>query len=192
MYRVWFVAGLLSWSRSVVMEQVYRHGEQVCCHGAGLLSWSRYVVMEQVCRHGAGMLSWRTGLLSWSRSVGWWHRRFACNNENNENYFNIGIFFGFSYQKSQNSSKLGKVGPVDNRHSTEMLHHFVWQKYVTWDTWHSTHGRSHATGDMWHLTWGILWGVNFLSKCQLPSSCVLWFMIFWRFQRKGWLTEESN
>ena len=56
---------------------------------------------------------------------------------------------------------------------------------MTCDTWHETRD----TCDTWHMrheTWHIL------SKCQLPSSYCLVFMIFWRFVRKGWLTEWMN
>ena len=61
--------------------------------------------------------------------------------------------------------KLDEVGPVDNRPSTDKLHHFVNEKFkkiikksdmwhVTCDTWHVTHDTWHMTPDMWHLVGG--------------------------------------
>ena len=47
----------------------------------------------------------------------------------------------------------------------------------------------HMTRDMQHVTCDMLWGVNILSKFQLPSSSGFWFMIFWRLGGKGWVTE---
>ena len=108
-------------------------------------------------------------------------------------------------------SKLDGVGPVDNRPSTNKLHHFVPKKkfkikknytwdvtrdtwhvtcdmwHVTRDTWHRTHDTWHVTRDTWHVT--RLGGVNILSKFQLHSSYRLWFMILWRSGGKGWLIE---
>ena len=63
----------------------------------------------------------------------------------------------------------------------------IWHKSC--DMWHMTYDTWHMTHDMWHMTCGMLWGVNILSKFQLPSSYCLWFMIFWRFGGKGWLTD---
>ena len=57
--------------------------------------------------------------------------------------------------------------------------------YVTRDTWNVTHETSHITCDM-------LWGVNILSKCQLPSSYGLWFMISWRLGGKDSRTDLIN
>ena len=83
---------------------------------------------------------------------------------------------------------LDGVGPVDNRPSTDKLHHFVKKKkrdtcYVTCDTWHVTRDTWHVTRDTWnghvtHDTWHV-WGVNILSKFQLPSSYRLWFKKIW-------------
>ena len=59
--------------------------------------------------------------------------------------------------------KLDGIGPVDNKPSTDKLHHFVQKKWhVTRDMWHVKH-------DMWHLTHDTFWGVHILSKFQLPS-----------------------
>ena len=58
--------------------------------------------------------------------------------------------------------------------------------------WHMTCDTWHVTRDTWHVTCDMLWGVNILSKFQLPSSYCLWFMIFWWFGGKGWLTQSIN
>ena len=44
------------------------------------------------------------------------------------------------------------------------------------DMWHVTRDRWHVTCDMWHITCNMWWGVNILSKFQLPSSYSLWFI----------------
>ena len=69
--------------------------------------------------------------------------------------------------------KLDGVGPVDNGPSTDKLHHFV-----TCDMWH-------VTGYTGHMTCDMFWGVNILSKFQLPSSYGLWFMVSWRLGGKA-------
>ena len=57
--------------------------------------------------------------------------------------------------------KLDGVGPVDNRPSTNKLHHFVPpQKKVTCDTWLVTW---HVTHDMWHV-----WRVEHSLKISAP------------------------
>ena len=75
-----------------------------------------------------------------------------------------------------------------------MLHvtHDTW--HVTPDTWHLTRDTGHVTPDMWHVTsdmWHVTcdtwWGMNILSKLQLPSSYDLGVMMFWRF---GHLTRD--
>ena len=87
------------------------------------------------------------------------------------------------------NSKLDRVGPVDNRPSTNKLHHFVKKKsdmqHVTHDMWHMTH-------DMQRVTCDMVRGVNILSKFQPRSSSGLWLMIFWRLGGKGWLTQWIN
>ena len=62
-------------------------------------------------------------------------------------------------------------------------------KKVTCDIWYRTH-------DMWHLTCDKWWGVNILSKCQLPSYYGLgWTVqcsaVSWRFWTKGF-NESMN
>ena len=60
--------------------------------------------------------------------------------------------------------------------------------HMTCDTWHVTPGLWQVTRDTWHM----LWGVNFLSKFQPPSSYGLWFMIYWRMGWKGLRTDFIN
>ena len=88
------------------------------------------------------------------------------------------------YNRVEWLHKLDGVGPVDNRPSTNKLHQFVKKKHVTCDMWHVTRDIWH----MWHATCDLLWGMNILSKFQLPTSSDLWFMIFWRLGGKGWLS----
>ena len=75
--------------------------------------------------------------------------------------------------------KTRRVGPIDNRPSTNKLHHFVWIKK----------NLRHVTSDMWNMTCDMLWKVNILSKFQLPR-----FVIYdiWRFGGKGSLTHWIN
>ena len=67
---------------------------------------------------------------------------------------------------------------------------------MTCDMWHVTHDMWHVICDTWHVTCDKLWGVYIFSKCQLPSSYGLWFMIFWRFWGKEslpeWQSESIN
>ena len=68
--------------------------------------------------------------------------------------------------------KLDRVGLVDNRPSIDKLYQFVKKKKKkkTRDMWHVTCDTWHMTHDTWHVTCDMLWGVNILSKFQLPSS----------------------
>ena len=52
---------------------------------------------------------------------------------------------------NQHSYKLDGVGPVDNRPSTDKLHHFV-RKTKQKKTWHVTRDMWHVTCDTWHMT----------------------------------------
>ena len=83
--------------------------------------------------------------------------------------------------------KLDGEGPVDNRPSPKNHPQALCKKKkkIACDTWHVTH-------DTWHMTCDTLWGVDILSKFQLPSSYGLWFMISWRLGGKGWPTELMN
>ena len=100
------------------------------------------------------------------------------------------LFVKASYV-SNDLVKLDEVGPVDNRPSTNRLHHFV-RKKKNCDIWHVTCDTWHVTCDMWHVTCDLFKGVNILSKFQLPSSYCLWFMILWRSGGKGTLTDWFN
>ena len=95
--------------------------------------------------------------------------------------------FAFSYRSwlFQIVIKLDRVGPVDNRPSTDELHNFFQKKCERkkCDAWHVTHGMWHVIYDMGHVV-----GVIILSKLLLPSSWGLWFMMFWRFCNKSWPT----
>ena len=83
------------------------------------------------------------------------------------------------------AGKLDGVGPVDNRPSTNKLHHFVQKKNYMW---HVTRDMWHMTRDTWHMTRDTFGGLNILSKFQLPSSYRLWYMILSRSGGKGWVT----
>ena len=50
---------------------------------------------------------------------------------------------------TQYIKKLNEVGPVDNRPSTDKLHHFEEEEKS--DTWHVTCEMWHVTCDMWHV-----------------------------------------
>ena len=120
-----------------------------------------------------------------------------------DHYFSWAVYWasGKSAQlrvRKDNSASLAVyqqngVGTINNRPSTDKLHHFV-QKNVTCDTWHMTCDTWHVIHDMWLMTrdmWHV-WGVNILSKFQLPSSYCLWFMIIGRSGGKGSPTELNN
>ena len=91
--------------------------------------------------------------------------------------------------KDWSGKKLDGVGPVDNRPSTDKLHHC--EKKIICDMWHVTCDMWHVTHDTWHVvtrdTWRV-WGVN-----SLPSSYGLeekesFEDIFY----KGWPTKQLN
>ena len=73
------------------------------------------------------------------------------------------VFFYYGWIQTIGKYKLDGVGPVDNRPSTDKLHHLVLKKnkiknkikIVTRDMWHMTR-------DTWHET--RLGGMNILSK----------------------------
>ena len=70
--------------------------------------------------------------------------------------------------------KLDGVGPVDNRPSTDELHHFV-QKKRRQKKWHVTCDMWHVTRDMWHMTrlGGWIFSQNFSSLAL--TVCDLWY-----------------
>ena len=63
---------------------------------------------------------------------------------------------------------------------------------MTCDTWHVSCDTWHVTHDTWHMACDMLWGVNILTKFQLPSFYGLWFIISWRFGGKGLRTKWMN
>ena len=67
-------------------------------------------------------------------------------------------------------------------HTSHLTPH-TW--HLTPDTWHLTPDTWHLTPDTWHLTCDTWSVVNILSTFQLPSSCGLGVMMFWRFGAKG-------
>ena len=66
--------------------------------------------------------------------------------------------------------KLDGIGPVDNRPSTDKLHHFVKKKYIYI---HVTHDMWHVTRDMWHVTSDMLHVTRF--SFLAPTVCDLWY-----------------
>ena len=56
--------------------------------------------------------------------------------------------------------------------------------------WHITCETWHITCDTWHVTCDMLWGVNILSKCQLPSSYSLGGKVIWQSEGKYQLFNE--
>ena len=72
----------------------------------------------------------------------------------------------FNIQSFWTNTKLDWVGPVDNRPSTNKLHHFVQKKnnkkLVTCDMWHVTCDTWHVTCDTWNVT--CLGGWTFSQK----------------------------
>ena len=82
--------------------------------------------------------------------------------------------------KCQTKYKLDGVGPVDNRPSTNKLHHFV--KKRTKKMWHMTCDTCHVTRDMWHVTrdtWHVtrLGGWTFFKNFSslALTVCDLWY-----------------
>ena len=62
--------------------------------------------------------------------------------------------------------KLDGVGPVDNRPSTDKLHHFLEKKRIFFDMWHMTCDTWHMTYDTWHVTCD-MWNV----------TCDMWHVV---------------
>ena len=76
----------------------------------------------------------------------------------------------------EKETKLDEVGPIDNRPSTDKLHHFVKKKKMTCDTWHVTRDMWHVTCDTWHvahLGGGWTYSQNFSSLAL--TVCDLWY-----------------
>jgi hypothetical protein len=88
--------------------------------------------------------------------------------------------------------KLDGVGPVDNRPSTNKLHHFVHKKKC--DMWHMTCDMWHVTRDMWHMTCDMLRGWTF-SQNFSPLAlmvCDLWYLEDWDIGRLTWLINDKG
>ena len=67
--------------------------------------------------------------------------------------------------------KLDRVGPVDNRPSTDKLHHFVQKikiKIVTCNMWH-------VTRDNWHVTCWVGWTFSQNFSSLALTVCDLWY-----------------
>ena len=101
----------------------------------------------------------------------------------------LGIYQENHEKNVRYTSKLDRVGLVDNRPSTNKLHQFV--KKMTCDMWHVTRDMWHATCDRWHVVGG-----EHSLKFQLPRSSSLWFMIFWRVGGKDslsdWMSDKAD
>ena len=82
------------------------------------------------------------------------------------------------------AKKLDRVGPVDNRPSTDKLHHFVKKKkrkkrkkmsHVTHDTWYMTHDTWHMTCNLWHVTCCGGWTFFQNLRSLALLVCDLWY-----------------
>ena len=101
-------------------------------------------------------------------------------------------------QLLQSHKKLDGVGPVDNRPSTNKLHHFVQKKEeekVTCHMWHMTCDTWHVTSDMWHVTCDT-WNVTCLGggehSLKMSAPWLLLFVIYdnmkiWRKRITDWI-----
>ena len=82
-------------------------------------------------------------------------------------------YSGFPWQDIA-STKTRRGSPVDDRPSTDKLHHFVQKKM---DTWHVTRDTLHVTHDTWHVTrdtfGGWTFSLNFSSLAL--TVCDLWY-----------------
>ena len=66
------------------------------------------------------------------------------------------------------------------------------EKNVTQDLWQGTHGTWHVTHYTWRVPSDTWWGVNILSKYELPFSYGLGKTVFWRLGGKVWLAQFIN
>ena len=93
------------------------------------------------------------------------------------------------------AGKLDGVGPVDNRTSTNKLHHFVQKKNYIWhgtcDMWHVTRDMWHVTRDMGCVTYcrGWTFSQNFSSLAL--TVCDLWYYEYLEEKAQG-LNESMN
>ena len=54
-------------------------------------------------------------------------------------------------------------------------------------TWNKICGTWHKTHDIWHMTGNTQWGMNILTKFQLPSSYDLEKTVFWFGEKYEWM-----
>ena len=93
-------------------------------------------------------------------------------------------------------NKVDGVGPVDNRPSTDKLHHFV-KKIVTCDMWHVTRDMWHVTCDKWHVTRDMFFfGGGGWTFSQNFSSLALTVSDLWYYEdleeKDDWLNQWMN
>ena len=62
------------------------------------------------------------------------------------------IVMEYNVKNSSPTLKLDGVGPVDNRPSTNKLHHLTPPPPKKKDIWHMTHDTVHMICDTWHMT----------------------------------------
>ena len=88
--------------------------------------------------------------------------------------------------------ELDGVGPVDNRPSTDKLHHFVCDMWhVTRDMWHVTRDMWHVTRDTGHMTCfgGWTFYENFSSLAL--TVCDLWYYEDLE-EKADWMNQSMN
>ena len=88
--------------------------------------------------------------------------------------------------------ELDGVGPIDNRPSSDKLHHIVKKKsdmwYVTCDTWHFTHDTWYVTRDMWHVQG---WSCSQNFSPLAFTVCYLWYYEDSE-EKADWLNQWMN
>ena len=122
------------------------------------------------------------------------------------------IQFFLTAQGTPGLLKLDRIGAVDNRLSTNRLHHFVKKnkqiKHVmSCDTLNVTHDMLHLTCDMWHMTcdtWHVtldtghmicdmLFGWTFTQNVSAVALTVCDLSYFEDLEEKAdWLTDSHN
>ena len=118
----------------------------------------------------------------------------------------IGVIAGDSFGKNfWWSVKLDGVGLVDNRPSTNKLHHFVRKKrrkkmwHVTRDTWHVTHDMTRdvtrdVTRDTWHVTCLGGWTLSQNFSSLALTVCDLWYYEYLEEKDESlneWMSDEA-
>ena len=88
--------------------------------------------------------------------------------------------------------KLEGVGPIDNRPSTDKVHHFVPKIIIK--KWHVTHDILHVTRDTWHMT-GDTWHAGAGEhSLKISDPWLLLFVIYdimkiWRKRLTDWINQ---